>query len=94
MASTPIALSHHQQPPAPTDGPEPPPILIMDLTTSARYQNKPSPQQLYNEFITKAKKKYLTENSHKKAIKFISTSPPFCLFDRPSNRVMIFDKRI
>ncbi|KNZ54723.1 hypothetical protein VP01_2874g7 [Puccinia sorghi] len=52
---------------------------------------RPSPQQLYNEFITKAKKKYLTENSLKQAIKFIST-PPFGLFYCLSNQVMIFDE--
>ncbi|KNZ58015.1 hypothetical protein VP01_2015g1, partial [Puccinia sorghi] len=39
---------------------------------------RPSPQQLYNDFITQAKKKYLTENSLKQAIKFIPTHP-FCL---------------
>ncbi|KNZ63652.1 hypothetical protein VP01_1117g2 [Puccinia sorghi] len=50
----------------------------------------PSPQKLYNEFITQAKKKYLTEKSLKQAIKFIST-PPFCLFEFPSTQVMIFD---
>ncbi|KNZ45901.1 hypothetical protein VP01_7704g1 [Puccinia sorghi] len=39
-----------------------------------------------------SKKKYLNENSLKQAIKFIST-PPFCLFDCPSNQVMIFDEQ-
>ena len=52
---------------------------------------RPSPQKLYDEFITQKKKKYLTKNALKQAINFIST-PSFRLFDRPSNQVMIFDE--